>query len=82
MWQWENLRDTFRSLGHTVSFIDPIPGLADMVFAANGGFSLDSRAYVACFASPEYRSEARAFQNWFDSHGFETHAPNWINEGE
>jgi N-dimethylarginine dimethylaminohydrolase len=80
--QWENLRDTYRLLGHTVSLLDPIPGLADMVFAANGGFSLDGRAYVASFTAPGRRPEARAFQNWFESHGFDTRLPGWANEGE
>jgi N-dimethylarginine dimethylaminohydrolase len=80
--QWENLHDTYRLLGHTVSVLDPIPGMAEMVFAANGGFSLDGRAYVACFADPGRRPEARAFQNWFDSHGFDTHVPGAVNEGE
>src|ERR1700684_2776898 len=36
MLQWQLLRDTYRSLGHTVQLIDPCPGLPDMVFAANG----------------------------------------------
>jgi N-dimethylarginine dimethylaminohydrolase len=80
--QWENLHNTYRLLGHTVSVLDPIPGMAEMVFAANGGFSLDGRAYVACFADPGRRPEARAFQNWFDSHGFDTHVPGAVNEGE
>ena len=30
------LRQTFLDLGHTVELIDPLPGLPDMVFAANG----------------------------------------------
>ena len=34
--QWEQLRSTYLSLGHTVRIIDPEPGLPDMVFAANG----------------------------------------------
>jgi N-dimethylarginine dimethylaminohydrolase len=80
--QWENLRDTYRLLGHTVSMLDPIPGLADMVFAANGGFSLDGRAYVARFTNPGRQPEASVFQNWFHSHGFDTHAARFTNEGE
>jgi N-dimethylarginine dimethylaminohydrolase len=80
--QWQNLRDTYRLLGHTVSLLDPIPGQADMVFTANGGFSLDGRAYLACFTAPGRRPEVHAFQNWFESHGFDTHLPGWANEGE
>ncbi len=80
--QWENLRDNYRLLGHTVSLLDPIPGLADMVFAANGGFSLGGRAYVASVTYPGRRPKAQAFQNWFESHGFDTHVPDWVNDGE
>ena len=36
MLQWQLLRDTYRSLGHSVHLIDALPGLPDMVFAANG----------------------------------------------
>ena len=35
--QWEALRRTYLDLGHTVQVIAPVPGLPDMVFAANGG---------------------------------------------
>ena len=36
--QWEGLRDTYRALGHEVHELEPVPGLPDMVFAANGAF--------------------------------------------
>jgi N-dimethylarginine dimethylaminohydrolase len=39
--QWQTLYDTYRALGHEVDLIDPIAGLPDMVYAANGGFTLD-----------------------------------------
>ena len=39
--QWERLVQTYRSLGHTVQLVEPIPGLPDMVYAANGGLVLD-----------------------------------------
>src|ERR1700738_4561904 len=35
--QWEALRAAYVRLGHQVSLIDPVDGLPDMVFAANGG---------------------------------------------
>ena len=35
--QWQALCDTYLGLGHTCSSIDPIAGLPDMVYAANGG---------------------------------------------
>ena len=30
--QWSTLVETYRSLGHDVAFVDPVPGLPDMVF--------------------------------------------------
>ena len=36
--QWQALYDTYLDLGYDVQLIDPIEGLPDMVYAANGGF--------------------------------------------
>ena len=35
--QWATLRETYKELGHTVELVEPVPGLPDMVYAANGG---------------------------------------------
>ena len=80
--QWDALVGVYRGLGHAVEFLGPVPGLVDMVFAANGGFTVDGRAYVASFAHPERRAEADSFRAWFAAHGFETHEPASVNEGE
>ena len=34
--QWEELYRIYRDLGFDVHLVDPIPGLPDMVYAANG----------------------------------------------
>ena len=34
--QWRTLRDTYLDLGHRVDTIEPVDGLPDMVYAANG----------------------------------------------
>lgn len=36
--QWEHLHQTYLRLGHSVDLIEPISGLPDMVYTANGGF--------------------------------------------
>ena len=36
MWQWARLRQVYLDLGHDVRTIEPVAGLPDMVFAANG----------------------------------------------
>ncbi|MBV9822725.1 MAG: amidinotransferase, partial [Actinobacteria bacterium] len=47
--QWHILRDTLTDLGHTVHALAPVPGLPDMVYAANGAFSVDGKVYGARF---------------------------------
>ena len=80
--QWERLRDTFRDLGHTVETIDPVPGLPDMVYAANGATVVDGVVYSARFRYPERAAEGPAYQKWFADRGFVTHTAEQVNEGE
>ncbi|MFI2297559.1 dimethylargininase [Actinacidiphila glaucinigra] len=81
--QWEDLRDRYRSLGHTVEILQPLPGLPDMVFAANGATVVDGRVFGARFANPERAAEAPAHREWFLNRGYgEVHDPDHANEGE
>lgn len=80
--QWRRLRDTYLDLGHTVEQIDPIPGLPDMVYAANGATVVDGIVYSARFRYPERQPEGPAYQKWFADRGFVTHTAARINEGE
>ena len=69
--QWEQLLSTYRALGHTVELVEPVAGLPDMVYAANGGLIVDGTAIVARFAYPQRAGEAVAYAEWMSSHGFE-----------
>ncbi|MDQ1532007.1 MAG: hypothetical protein QOE37_2112 [Microbacteriaceae bacterium] len=80
--QWQALADTYARLGHTVELIDPIAGLPDMVYSANGGFTLDGKAYTARFTHPERQAEGPAYADWFRRAGFEVHEAREVNEGE
>jgi N-dimethylarginine dimethylaminohydrolase len=80
--QWQRLYETYLSLGHDVQLIDPIAGLPDMVFTANGGFTLDSVAYGALFTYEQRMPEGPAFMEWFEANGFRVAAPTVTNEGE
>lgn len=80
--QWEHLRETYLGLGHTVQLLDPVPGLVDMVFTANGVFTIDDTAYLASFAYPQRQPESDAYRAWFPAHGFDVHEPDAVNEGE
>ncbi|WP_422771582.1 dimethylargininase [Plantactinospora sp. WMMC1484] len=80
--QWETLRRTYLELGHTVEEIEPLPGLPDMVFAANGATVHDGRALAVQFRDPERADEAPAYAAWLDRAGFEVHGAKHVNEGE
>jgi N-dimethylarginine dimethylaminohydrolase len=80
--QWEQLLDVYRSLGHTVELVEPVAGLPDMVYAANGGLIVDGRAVVARFAYPQRAGEAIAYAQWMTDHGFETLHTKHVNEGQ
>ena len=80
--QWEQLYRVYVDLGFDVQLIDPIEGLPDMVYAANGGFVIDNRAYGASFTYPERQPEGPAYLGWFQQNGFDIAAPRSINEGE
>nr|WP_037907545.1 dimethylargininase [Actinacidiphila yeochonensis] len=81
--QWEDLRDRYQALGHTVEVLDPLPELPDMVFAANGATVVDGRVLGARFANPERAAEAPAHLEWFRARGgLEVREPVHVNEGE
>ena len=80
--QWEVLYRTYLDLGFDVHLIDPIVGLPDMVYAANGGFVLDGIAYGASFTHPERQPEGPAYLKWFADAGFDARVPESVNEGE
>lgn len=80
--QWDQLRSTYRTLGHTVETVEPVAGLPDMVYAANGGLVVDGTAIVARFAYPQRAGEAAAYAEWMSSRGFEPHHTHHVNEGQ
>ena len=80
--QWEALRQAYLDLGHTVEEIEPLPGLPDMVFAANGATVVDGRALAAQFRDPQRADEAPAYRAWLEGAGFDVHEAKHVNEGE
>src|SRR4051812_31041250 len=69
--QWRELRDTYTRLGIEVHEIEGVPGLPDMVYAANGATVVDSIAYTASFLYPERQAEAAAYADWLSRAGYE-----------
>ena len=83
MRQWGALRATYESLGHSVATIEPVAGLPDMVFAANGATVIDGTVLGVRFRYPERDGEAAAYLSWFRSRGYaRVHSPASVNEGE
>ncbi|MEU8922552.1 dimethylargininase [Kitasatospora sp. NPDC048545] len=80
--QWERLYALYAELGHRVDLIDPLPGLPDMVYAANGATVVDGRVLGARFRNAERAAEGPAYLEWFRDRGFATHDPEHVNEGE
>jgi N-dimethylarginine dimethylaminohydrolase len=81
--QWTELADTYRRFGHRVDTIRPVPGLPDMVFAANSGTVVHGRVLGARFRAPQRTPEADHFRRWFADHGFrDVVMPTATNEAE
>ena len=80
--QWQQLQDVYRELGHSVDLVDPVPGLPDMVYAANGGLIIDGTAAVARFKYAERKPESTAYAAWLSSQGFQPRQTRHVNEGQ
>jgi N-dimethylarginine dimethylaminohydrolase len=83
MEQWQRLRRVHLRLGHIVHTIEPVPGLPDMVFAANGATVIDGTVLGVRFRHPERAAEAGAYLNWFRAHGWTSvREPRHVNGGQ
>jgi N-dimethylarginine dimethylaminohydrolase len=83
MRQWERLRQVYLDLGHDVQTIEPVAGLPDMVFAANGATVVGGTVLGVRFAHPERAGEAGAYLQWFRDRGYQdVRAAGAVNEGE
>src|ERR1700722_11272843 len=82
MRQWETLKQTYASLGHSVSTIAPVRGLPDMVFAANGATVIDSKVLGVRFRYAQRAAEAGAYLDWFRANGWPVYEAEHVNEGE
>ena len=69
MAQWSALVEAYGAAGHQVDLLDPVPGLPDMVYTANGAFALDGIVLPARFAYAERAPEAAAHADWHRRNG-------------
>jgi N-dimethylarginine dimethylaminohydrolase len=82
--QWQQLRDALVDLGHQVHVLAPADHLPDMVFAANGAFSVDGIVYGARFRYAQRIAEAALHRAFYEDRADEWRfvAPTETNEGE
>lgn len=80
--QWEVLVETFRALGHDVDLVDPVPGLPDMVFAANAALVIDGKVLGARFRHTQRREEAAFYMTWLSGRFHRSAVASVVNEGE
>lgn len=80
--QWERLVNLFLGLGHQVEFIDALPGMPDMVFAANGALVVDGKVLAARFRYQQRVAEGPAYAEWLRERGYQVTLADAINEGE
>ena len=81
--QWEALRATLVAAGHTVHTLVPQPGLPDLVFAADGAFTVDGVAYGSRRTHPEGAREAAVHEAFYRRVGGFTYvASRHVNRGE
>jgi N-dimethylarginine dimethylaminohydrolase len=80
--QWDALRRTYLDLGHSVDLLDPVPGLPDMVYTANGATVVGGVVLGARFRHRQRSAEAAAHRAWFTAAGYPVVDPEFVNEGE
>jgi N-dimethylarginine dimethylaminohydrolase len=85
--QWSRLVEAYRAAGHRVDLLDPVPGLPDLVFTANGATVVDGHVLQARFANAQRTAEASVHGAWHQAHhrAIGTSAltlPEAVNEAE
>ena len=85
--QWSGLVEAYRSTGHRVDLLQPLPGMPDMVFAANGATVVDGHTLPAKFANKQRAAEVVVHAEWHRRNGIlygggNLPRPNAVNEAE
>jgi len=69
--QWEALVEAYRHAGEKVELVEPVPGLPDMVFTANGGLIWGKQFVRSNMHHPERQGEEPYFEQKLRDLGFE-----------
>ncbi|HSX41073.1 MAG TPA: arginine deiminase family protein [Candidatus Saccharimonadales bacterium] len=68
--QWQAVHDTYEQLSYDIHLMEPIKGLPDLVFTANGGLVIDGKVMLPRFKYPERQPETAHDEHWFATNGF------------
>jgi N-dimethylarginine dimethylaminohydrolase len=68
--QWRRLYETLVGLGASVSLLEPVAGLPDLVFTANAAMIHGRRAILSHFRHEQRQGEEPLCERWFTEHGF------------
>lgn len=69
--QWHRLYQIYtKQLGWNVKLIEPVKGLPDMVFTANGGLVYAGKVALPTFRAPDRQPETEKFESWFKGAGY------------
>jgi len=81
--QWDRLFRTYADLGMPVELVDPVPGLPDMVFAANAAVLRGRRAVLSRFRHRERQGEERYWDAALRERGYDVYhlSPDIAFEG-
>ncbi len=69
--QWHNLRRILVEAGATISEMQPVRGLPDLVFTANGALLYRKQAVLARFKHAQRQGEESHFRAWLEGAGWE-----------
>ncbi len=70
--QWQALTRVLEDeAGAKLEFMEPVPGLPDLVFTANASVLHEGKAVPSRFRHPERQREERHFIDWFTKKGYE-----------
>lgn len=82
--QWRLLYNIYvNQLGWDVQLIEPVKGLPDMVFTANGALVFDGKVILPHFRYKQRQPETEKFRSWFEDAGYRhIYMPKNFFEGE
>jgi N-dimethylarginine dimethylaminohydrolase len=73
--QWEYVRDVLSDLGVAIEYIEPVPGLPDMVFAGDAGMVSGDTFIASNFRFSQRQLEAEIASEWMAARGYRVITP-------